>query len=452
MFINRTETIIGNRVQLNYGAAVTDIDGDGHFEIIVTGYGFPNTVLKWMGDGLHDITPPELADFERMSIGVAAGDLDADGREEIYILNADTFGGRKRFGDRLFAHNGRRFIDLFAQKSNLLVANMVAGRSVAVVDRLGTGRYSFYIANYGGPTRFYELDDDGHLVDVAQDAGVAYTAGGRSLLAAPLISNFMDIYAGNENGPNYLFRNRGDGTFDEIGQLIGLDDPFQHARGMAVLDGGGRFDLVIGNWEGFHRLYRNHPKGRWLEITPLLMAEPSRVRTVIAADFDNDGYEEIFFHNMGQANRLFSQVNGSWQAVSPGDALEPGGYGTGAVVGDFDEDGWLELMLTHGEANAQPMTLYKAEPNSHHWLRVLPLTAFGAPARGAIVRLRAGERTQQRAIDAGSGYLCQMEPVAHFGLGELTSTEYVEVIWPDGTKLQLATPAVDQLLRVPYPE
>jgi FG-GAP-like repeat len=101
MFINRTEMIIGNRVQLNYGAAVTDIDGDGHFEIIVTGYGFPNTVLKWMGDGLHDITPPELADFERMSIGVAAGDLDADGREEIYILNADTFGGRKRFGDRL---------------------------------------------------------------------------------------------------------------------------------------------------------------------------------------------------------------------------------------------------------------------------------------------------------------------------------------------------------------
>merc|ERR1711871_1418827 len=106
-----------------------------------------------------------------------------------------------------------------------------------------------------------------------------------------------------------------------------------------------------------------------------------------------------------------------------GDALEPTGHGTGGAVGDFDGDGMLELLIAHGESASEPMTYYRARSGqSNHWLRVLPLTQHGGPARGATVRLYLtdsdDETPKLRAVDAGSGYLCQMEPVAPFGLGQ----------------------------------
>jgi hypothetical protein len=185
------------------------------------------------------------------------------------------------------------------------------------------------------------------------------------------------------------------------------------------------------------------------------MAIPSRVRTVIAADFDNDGYEEIFFNNMGEPNRLFGWRDEAWRLIEIGDALEPLGLGTGAAVGDFDGDGRLELLVSHGESSPQPLTLYATTEatKANHWLRVLPLTRFGAPARGAVVRLKMHNgRTQIRAIDAGSGYLCQMEPVAHFGLGAETTVQQIEIVWPGGTRHTIDSPTINRMLRVEYPE
>jgi hypothetical protein len=209
---------------------------------------------------------------------------------------------------------------------------------------------------------------------------------------------------------------------------------------VAVLDANqdGRFDLVYGNWEGQHRLMVQQGDGRFSDQAPHSMATPSRVRTVLVADFDNDGYEEIFFNNMGQTNRLFGQRNGLWMQLPIGDAAEGGGLGTGAVVGDFDNDGRLELIVMHGEIGLQPLSYYRTRPNANGWARILPLTRAGAPARGAVVRLWNGERGQLRAIDAGSGYLCQMEPVAHFGLGPHWSKHLrAEIRWPDGAQTTL---------------
>merc|ERR1712151_104901 len=88
------------------------------------------------------------------------------------------------------------------------------------------------------------------------------------------------------------------------------------------------------------------------------------------------------------------------------------------------------------------------DTSKNHWLRILPLTAQGAPARGAKVSMLAGGRTQMRVIDAGSGYLCQMEPVAHFGLGALTSVDSITVTWTDGASQTIEKPGIKQLLRV----
>lgn len=454
MFIDQTALIRQNAPQLYYGVAVTDLDYDGQFELFIAGFGFPNRILKWDGEAFIDIADSVLADATRQAIGVAACDINGDGREEIYVLNTDTFAGMKQFADRLFLFRGRKWVDLFTLEENEAVLNLTAGRSVAALDRGGSGIYGFFVANYGGPMRLYELNNEGLLEDIAPLARLDLTTGGRSLVALPMISQQMDVFAGNENGPNYLFVNQGDGTFREEAYYYGLNDPLEHVRGIAVLDANndGQFDLVYGNWEGPHRLFVRTERG-FRNIAPLEMSNPSRIRTVIAADFDNDGYEEIFFNNMGQPNRLFGQRNGQWVRLDIGQAAEPTGLGTGAAVGDFDGDGNLELLITHGESGLQSLTYYRVQPNQHHWLRVLPLTQYGAPARGAVVRLVAGDHIQIRAIDAGSGYLCQMEPVAHFGLGANPAPiEYVEVLWLDGQSVRLKSPKFDQLLQVEHPE
>src|SRR5690606_7999363 len=88
MFINQTRLLLDNPMQLNYGIAVTDFDGDGAFELVVAGFtNAPNLILKWNGSGFVNVAPPILADPERQAIGVAAADIDGDGEEEIYILN-----------------------------------------------------------------------------------------------------------------------------------------------------------------------------------------------------------------------------------------------------------------------------------------------------------------------------------------------------------------------------
>ncbi len=453
MFVDRSALLVDNPIQLNYGAAVFDVDGDGAFEIFVAGFGSRNLLLKWNGSSFHDIAEPILADADRRAIGVAACDLDGDGREEIYVLNTDTFAGAKRFGDRLFDFGADGWVDLFSLPKNRLANNRTAGRSVACIDRDGDGRYGFFVANYGGSMRLYELDTEGQLVDVAAEVGVNLITGGRAVVCVPLLSERMDIFAANENGANFLFRNLGDGRFEEVAEAFGIDDPDENGRGVAVLDvsGNGRFDLVYGNWEGPHRLYLQTRKGNFQEAAPPAMAKPSRIRTVIAADFDNDGYEELFFNNIGEPNRLFGLREGKWVALEIGAALEPEGLGTGATVGDFDGDGRLELLICHGESGLQPLSLFETQDNGNAWLRVLPLTAQGAPARGAMVSLVTPGRVQRRAIDAGSGYLCQMEPVAHFGLGAATQIERVEVQWPSGARQTIEAPAACQVLRVSDP-
>ncbi|HYO87512.1 MAG TPA: VCBS repeat-containing protein, partial [Candidatus Limnocylindrales bacterium] len=351
MFINRTDRILHNPAQLNYGIAITDVDGDGEFEAVVAGYGFSNLVLKWVNGALQNVTPPALTDPHRQAIGVAAADVDADGQEEIYILNTDTYSGPKRFADRLFDRADGEWVDLFALPIHRHILNLTSGRSVAAVDRFGRGVYGFIVANYGGPLRLYELSEDGLLCDAAGAAAVDYAADARSLLALPILTKRQDIFVGNENGPNLLFVNNGDGTFAEVAEEMSIHDPAQNARGVAALDANadGQFDIACANWEGPHRLFMQSAHGPFEDAAPAAFRAPSRARTMIAADFDNDGRVEIFINHIDEPNRLFGFRNHAWVPLEIGDALEQKALGTGAAVADFDGDGQLELLIAHGE-------------------------------------------------------------------------------------------------------
>ncbi len=432
-FSNISEIIENNNDRLSYGVSVTDFDKDGSFEFIVAGFGYSNLALSYKnGKLINTIQDPLFIDEDRNTIGVSACDIDQDGFEEIYFLNTDTYSGEKKYSDRLLDNNNNIF-DYFELEKNLENLNLTAGRSVVCVDRKGTGKYGIYVANYGGPTRFYEIKEN-EVEDLAPILGIDQITGGRAVISGHIVSNNMDIFAANERGPNFLYKNS-NGSFNDIAIEKNVQDTFQNGRGTALTDFlyRGELDIITSNWEGYHRIFVKQ-KESFLDMSSLDFRSPSRIRTVISADFDNDGYDEIFLNNIGQPNKLFRIIDeGNLEEIKLDAALEAKGLGTGAAVADIDGDGILELLISHGESGAQPLSLFKANISNKNYIRIKPLNTFGAPARGATVTLHSNLRNHAKTIDAGSGYLCQMEPVAHYGLREGEIIKNITIKWTNGT-------------------
>ena len=473
MFRDRSELVAGSDPIRGYGVAVTP--GREGPLVFVAGYGESNRLYTRDGDRLVDTACGIVADGDRHGMGVCAADVDADGCEEVYIHNCASYAGHTADSDLLLNRleaDRYRWTDTFALPVNADRLNFRAGRSVAALDRLGTGRYGIAIASYGAPIAFYELGDDGEASDMAPAVGLDVADGCRSLLPGPIVSDGVDLFVGVEEGPNRLFRNR-DGRYVPVEIDRPLADPDGDTRAVALLDDGESFAVVLGNWEGTSRLFRRSPDGAFVDVAPEALSNARSVRSVVAADFDNDGREELFCNQFGEPNRLLERVDtdddgenpGSrrresvgelhgdtrWRPVDVGDAAESDWFGTGAVAADLDDDGVLELLVVHGEVAAQPITVF-AVPNAadNGWLRVRPTTVHGAPARGAVVSLETTDGPQRRVIDAGSGYLSQSEPVAHFGLGRATPTR-VTVRWPDGRERTIERLSADSEIAVSHP-
>lgn len=474
--------------QLNYGVAVSDVDNDGSLEWIVAGFSGPNFVLKFdratkrLINLAQDHRYSAIADQGGQAIGVCACDIDGDGREEIYFLNTNNaYAGRADYGDSLFKWRNGKYVNLYTDPVNSrMEAKSFAGRSVACIDRLGTGKYSIVIATYsrGGVGNFalVEMDENhpsndvstGNIVlkNVASVAKIDKATGGRGLVVGPILGNNgrSDIFFGNEGNPwmgnpgdNFLFKNLGNGSFEDIAEQAEIQDKYNNARGISLADFNrdGLLDIAYGNWEGEHRLFMQYKAvgeaRKFRNIANRQYAVPTKIRTVIAADFDNNGDTDIFMNNIcshrdpndREPNKLFTvipnQFNNSSDPEIIGQAKEPRGFGTGAAITDMDGDGVLDLLISHGESQTQPLKVYRVnrdvsrnQAGKYNWVRVFPRTKYGAPARGALVKLttRTG-RVYSSVIDGGSGYLCQMEPVAHFGLGEDKPMK-LDVQYPDG--------------------
>ena len=447
-FEDITSKIVDNPKRLSYGVSVTDVNQDGNFDFIVTGFGYLNLALSYENGKLVNIVNQEkFSDEFRRTIGVAACDIDRDGYEEIYFLNTDTYSGTKKYSDRLIDLEKGKFIDLFEIEKNQKDLNLTAGRSVVCVDRKGDGNYGVYVANYGGPTRYYEYNDD-ILVDKSVQLNLAKVTGGRAVVAGHIISDKIDVFAANERGANFLYKND-KGKFLDVAYEYRVQDVLQNGRGTALSDiyYRGRLDILNGNWGGFHRAYvlKNDI---FEDIAKPPFDEPSRIRTVISADLDNDGYDEVFLNNIGEPNKLFRILeNGLIKQIPLDVGLEPDGYGTGAAVADIDNDGVLELLVSHGESWDQPLSLYKAKVDpDNRYLRIKPLNQYGAPARGATVTLISNLRKHSKTIDSGSGYLCQMEPVAHYGIRKNEKDIKIQIKWTNGKTKTISVKELNQTI------
>ena len=448
-FEDITYQILDNPSRLSYGISVTDINQDDDYEFIVTGFGFNNLALKYRkGVLLNKVDQKIFLDKDRKTIGVAACDIDQDGFEEIYFLNTDTYSGEKKYSDRLLDINDNKFIDLFEFEINQENLNLTAGRSVVCVDRNGDGAYGIYVANYGGPTRFYEKAGQ-RIVDKAKELGIDKITGGRAVISGNILSGRSDIFAANERGENFLYYNQ-EGEFVELAKDYQVEDLFENGRGTALSDilYRGQLDILTSNWQGPHRAFVLDGN-QFKDIADQNFSEPSRIRTVISADFDNDGYDEVFMNNIGEPNKLFKILdNGVFQPIKINTALEAYGLGTGAAISDVDNDGILELLISHGESGYQPLSLYKANIKDTNYIRIKPLNKFGAPARGATVTLKSNLRTHSKTIDAGSGYLCQMEPVAHYGVRKNEKNFKFKVTWTNGKTDNYVVKNLNQTIEV----
>ena len=399
-----------NTNQRNYGISVSNVDNDedNRFELFVAGYDGPNMVLQFdktrggiNNNQLINIakegTPYELlADPVGQAIGVAACDLDGDSKEEIYVLNTNNaFAGQSSYGDKLFKWRGGKYVDLYSDPVNEdMEAKDYSGRSVACIDRYGNGKYGFLISTYAlsgaGSFSLIEMDEThpdndketGHIVlkNVAHEAKIDQSTGGRAVTVGPIVSEGgkSDIFFGNEGneklgnkGANFLYRNLGNGSFYDVARDVSITDSTEAVRGVSLADfnNDGLFDIVYGNWNGEHRLFLQETKGtrrNFIDCANSDLKKPSPVRTVLVADFDNDGNSEIFLNNIVMSNRqspnrLFTVINpgkGEKLDIKPaelGDAEEPDGYGTGAAVVDINNDGFLDLITSHGEGQRQPL-------------------------------------------------------------------------------------------------
>ena len=459
MLTERSDILADADPVRGYGLAVTP-GRDGPL-VFVAGYGEPNRLYSRDGDAFVDTACGIVADGTRHGMGVCAADLDADGCEELYVHNCakgvDGGGDPDLLLNRLESEQ-YRWTDVFALDVNTDRLDVRAGRSVTALDRLGTGRYGVAVSGYAAPLAFYELGDDGEITDMAEAVGLEVDGGCRSLLAVPSCAGDADLFAGVERGPNHLFRNER-GHYDRTDGGPELADPTGDTRGAALVDHGGTVALAVGNDDAPNRLLSRDADGEFVDAAPASLRDPGRIRTVVAADFDNDGREELFYNVLGEPNRLFERVDtvgrsdaaSRWRRVDAGPATEPDGFGTGAVAADLDGDGVLELVVVHGEVAAQPITVYKSDAaGDAGWLRIRPTTRHGAPARGAVVRLETTAGVQRRAIDAGGGCLCQTEPVAHFGLGTADPVR-VDIRWPDGRERSLTDIHADAELSVRHP-
>ncbi|HBY59529.1 MAG TPA: CRTAC1 family protein [Solibacterales bacterium] len=486
------------------GVAVFDADNDGWLDLL-----FINS-KDWAPRGrksLHalyrnnknrtftNITAGSGLDVEMYGMGVAVGDYDNDGKDDVFITALE--------GDRLFQNlGGGNFKDV-TPASGIKNANF--GTSAAWLDYDRDGKLDLFIANYvqysiqndlwcsldgqtksyctpesykGTASKMYRNLGSGKFEDVTQKLGLG-DASSKSLGVAVFDYNsdgWVDLFVANDTQPNKLYRNMNGAKFTEeavtAGVAFGEDGVARGAMGVdaADYDRSGRAHLLVGNFSNqMLGLYHNEGNGLFVDEAPRsAVGRASLLRLAFGVfffDYDLDGWLDIFAANghideeinrvqpkvtFAQAPLLFRNAGkGKFEEVTAklGAAMTKAVVARGAAYGDLDNDGDLDVVVT---TNHGPAYLLQNEGgNANSWLRV---KVAGKTANrngiGAVVRIESASGKQWRMVHSGSSYCSQSETAVTFGLGKDAAVAAVEVEWPGGKKQRLTNVKARQTLTV----
>jgi hypothetical protein len=487
------------------GCAFIDYDGDGYPDILlVNGEDWPGhaktpSTLKLYHNNQNgtftDATGKAGLAVAMFGMGVAVGDYDNDGHDDIFVTALGQ--------SRLFHNNGNGTFTDVTKAAGMWGPNEFS-TSAAWVDYDRDGKLDLVVANYvqwSLPTDIYCTLDGAHksyctpesykgtsirlwhnlgggkFEDATQKAGMNDPTS-KSLGLAILDSNgdgWPDIVVANDTQPNKLYLNKQNGTFEEKAVAAGIafsEDGVARA-GMGVdaadYDRSGHASLLITNFANqMLSLYHNEGNGLFVDEAP--RSEVGRNTLVTLGfgcfffDYDNDGWPDIFVadgHIENEIERVQKRVayaepphlfrnlgGGKFQEVTAqvGGAFASPKVSRGAAYADIDNDGALDVLVT---TNGGRAWLFHNEGGTNHSLRVkLVGTTSNRDGIGAVVRVTSGGAKQWQMLRSGSSYLSQSELVLTFGLGTATKAETVEVQWPSGQVDKIASLAADQTVTV----
>jgi hypothetical protein len=487
------------------GVAWIDFDNDGLPDLFFSNgadlaHGKPspgNVLYHNLGNGkFEDVTKKAgVAGNGMFATGVTVGDYDNDGFLDIFVSGYNS--------RQLFHNNGDgTFTDVTAKAG---VAGGGWSSSAAWVDYDRDGYLDLFVARYleydvknapycgykqegyrtycdpqqfdGVPDQLFHNNHDGTFTDVSVKAGIANRAGkGLGVVVGDIdLDGWPDIFVTNDGVRNFLYRNKGDGTFQDITYTAGtgFDMNGKAMAGMgteiADFDGDGLPDIFLTAFSReYNTLYRNLGKLQFEDVTLKAGLQSGFLTLAFGTklfDFDNDGRLDIFCTNghvtdnvelydpqlsYKQSDLLYQNIGGGrFKDVSAesGPAFRIKHVGRGAAVADFDNDGDLDIVIADCGG---PALLYRNDGgNRNHWLAIKARgresNRFGL---GSKVRVTAGGVTQYREINPSGSYLSTSDMRLYIGLGKETIVQRLEIEWPLGKKQVLENVPAGQILNL----
>jgi enediyne biosynthesis protein E4 len=435
-----------------FGVAVGDYDNDGYPDIYVTGYRH-SVLYHNNGDGTFTDVTAKAGVGDDGGWGTAAGwfDYDHDGKLDLLVTNYvrfdvdhPVFCGDARPGYRAYCHP-----DSFS----------------------------------GTSMRLYHNDGDGTFTDVTEKAGLV-NPDGKSLavvLADLNDDGWTDIFIANDTQRNFVYFNNGDGTFCDASYKsgAGFSEDGKPEAGMSAdaadLTGDGRMGLFVSHLDyELNRLYHNNGDGTFTDATYSSgIGESNILNSSFGArffDFDNDGWRDLLVINghildniplyhpevtYAEPKKLYRNVGGG--KFVDASATQPLGFlapkvGRGLAVGDYDNDGALDLLVSNNGEDAQLFRNNGGRTSSggrNHWLGIRLIgTKSNRDGIGARLKLIAGDFTSYDQAKGGMSYCSAQDPRIYFGLGSHARADTLEIVWPSGAREELHNIPADQIITV----